>query len=80
MPKQHKNVLTWQNLLPGVVEKLISPNLCRGMESKEAIKYLSVQETKKIVPGIIEKLVSSNPLQGLGMQRTSRKVFKPNKH
>ena len=36
--KKFKKVLPWQQLLPGVAEKLISSTLCRGMESKEPIK------------------------------------------
>ena len=38
--KKQKKVLPWQHLLPGVAEKLIRSSLCRGMESKEPIKYL----------------------------------------
>ena len=40
-PKKHKQVLPWQPFFKqGVAEKLIRSSLCRGMESKQPIKYL----------------------------------------
>ena len=85
-PKKHKKVLPWQHLLPGVAEKLVRSSLCRGMESKEPIKHLQVQETKKSVA--MATLVASyryktnqlQSMQGFGMLRTPQKILKPKKH
>ena len=47
-------------LVARFAEKLIRPSLCRGMESKETIKYLQAQETEKVLPlpGVAKKLIS----------------------
>ena len=37
-PRNRRKVLPWQYLLPGIVEKLVSSNLCRGLECKEPTK------------------------------------------
>ena len=48
--KNKQKVLPWQHLSPGVTEKLIRSNLCRGMESKESIKtFISPRNRKKTV-------------------------------
>ena len=71
-PKKHKKVLPWQHLLPGVAEKLISSNLCRGIESKEPIKIFTSPRNKKkvlpwqhLLPGVAEKLIRSSLCRGI---------------
>ena len=56
----------------GVAEKLISCSLCRGMESKEPIKYLQVQETNKksvavatLFARFAKKLIRSSLCRGM---------------
>ena len=93
MQRTHKNiyiwvqetrkVLPWQQLLPGIAEKLIGSNLCRVMEGKEPIKlFISPRNRRKVLPwqyllpGIVEKLVSSNPCRGLECKdRTHKNVY-----
>ena len=70
-PKKHKKVLPWQHL-SGVAEKLISSNLCRGIESKEPIKIFTSPRNKKrvlpwqhLLPGVAEKLIRSSLCRGM---------------
>ena len=56
-----------------VYEKVITSNLCKGMERKAPIKIFTNKSKKQknvlpwqhLLPGIIEKLISSNPCRGL---------------
>ena len=66
--RKQKKVMPWEQLLPGVAEKLISSTLSRGMERKEPIKifiYNSKKQKKNLLPGIVKKLINSNPCRGL---------------
>ena len=74
-PKKHKKVLPWQYLLPGVAEKLISSNLCRGMESKEPIKIFT--SPKKSVARCYRKTNPLQSVQGYGKQRTHKIFISP---
>ena len=60
-------MLPWQHLLPGVAEKLISSNLCRGMENEEPIKiFVSAKKKKRkkvLLLGLkLNKLIGLNVL------------------
>ena len=48
-PRNRRKVLLWQQLLPGIAEKLISSNLCRVMEGKEPTKMFIYRSKKNIV-------------------------------
>ena len=82
-PKKQKKVLPWQHLLPGVSEKLISSNLCSGMESKEPIKiFTSPRNEKKCCHGntCCQVCQKTNPLQSVqvyGKQRTHKIFISP---
>ena len=81
-------MLPWQQLLPGIDEKLIRSNLCRVMEGKEPIKlFISPRNRRKVLPwqyllpGIVEKLVSSNPCRGLECKEpTKRFIYRSKKN
>ena len=95
MQRTHKNIyiwvqqteekcLPWQHLLLGIAEKLISSNLCRVMECKEAIKlFISSRNRRKVLPwqhllpGIVEKLVSSNPCRGFECKEPTKRFLNP---
>ena len=85
--KQEKSVamattVAWQQLLPGIAEKLISSNLCRVMEGKEPHKiiYKSKKQKKSVAMAIIvarycRKTSQLQSVQGFGMQRTHKNVY-----
>ena len=68
-------------------QKLISSNLCRGMECKEPIKlFISPRNRKKsvglatLVTRYFRGTNQLQSMQGYGIQRIHKKIFKLKKH
>ena len=75
--KKEKKVLPQQQLLPGIVEKLISFNPCRGLECKEHQKRFLSPRNRKMATLIAKYCQKTNQLQsvqGYGMQRTHKNI------
>ena len=75
-PRNRKKVLPWQHLLPGIIEKLISSNACRGLECKEPRERLLSPRNMKKCSHTANQLQS---VQGIGKQRTHKNIFKSKK-
>ena len=68
-------MLPWQHLLPGVTEKLISWNQCKGLECKDAReKFFS---PRNIVARCCRKANQLQSVQGYGKQRTHKIFISP---
>ena len=75
-------MLPWQQLLPGIAEKLISSNLCRVMKGKEPIKlFKSPRNRRKVLPWQYllpwncRKTSQLQSVQGFGMQKKHKNVY-----
>ena len=65
-PRNRRKVLPWQQLLPGIAEKLISSNLCPLMGCKEPIKlFRSPRNRRKVLPWqhLLPGIVESTPIR-----------------
>ena len=82
-PKKHKTVLPWQNLLPGVVEKLISANLCRVWKTHKNICKSKNKENSVAMATLVarccRKAYQLQSVQGYGKQRTYKNIYKSKK-
>ena len=76
--KKQKESDAVATLVASCCRKLISSNLCRGMECKEPIKlFISSRNKKGVLPWqqVCRKTSQLSSMHGFGMQRTHKNIY-----